>query len=475
MGNGARPIRIGIIGLGFSGTMVLRHLAAQTTCTYDILAYDTPDMMAKGRAYSTHEPQHFLNVPASNMSAYPDACADFVEWMERCPEKWRRLHPDFTQAHFRPDDFAPRMVYAAYLQDILDGALSLASANGHHVSLIPALVSEVDEQLNITNSDGQIETVDYLILASGHFGQRGLSAGRQQEENGTFLENPWQPEAAQSFWDHFENQRWNAASHIVIMGTGLSCIDMLHSLKNRHFPGRITAVSRNGILPHPHKSGLPCLSASENMENFPKTAQGLHQKILLDIEKAEMQGINWRAFIDSLRPVTNLFWQKLPTAEKSAFIEQHLSWWSSLRHRMSTTSFDMVAKAREDGSLSILAARINSIEPDNNGYRLSLSTAYSHGTQDLHADAVINTCGFSYQLKDDGESLPGHLLAQKLIKASTLGIGLQAGSDGKIGERIYALGPLLFGELLETTAVPELRVQAATLAKSIGRACAALK
>ena len=59
------------------------------------------------------------------------------------------------------------------------------------------------------------------------------------------------------------------------------------------------------------------------------------------------------------------------------------------------------------------------------------------------------------------------LINDGLIKASTTGFGLDADIDGRVGDQIYTLGALAFGERLETTAVPEIRQQAERIAELI--------
>src|SRR5262249_8054077 len=59
-----------------------------------------------------------------------------------------------------------------------------------------------------------------------------------------------------------------------------------------------------------------------------------------------------------------------------------------------------------------------------------------------------------------------------LARTDPFGLGLDANalgrvrrSDGTVAGNIYALGPLLRGVRYETTAIPEIRAQAAALAK----------
>jgi uncharacterized NAD(P)/FAD-binding protein YdhS len=64
------------------------------------------------------------------------------------------------------------------------------------------------------------------------------------------------------------------------------------------------------------------------------------------------------------------------------------------------------------------------------------------------------------------------LLDAGLAAPGPLGLGLATDPDGRCSEGVYALGALRRGELWETTAVPEIRVQADAIAATIATGAA---
>jgi uncharacterized NAD(P)/FAD-binding protein YdhS len=87
---------------------------------------------------------------------------------------------------------------------------------------------------------------------------------------------------------------------------------------------------------------------------------------------------------------------------------------------------------------------------------------------------VINCTGPSKDIRFGSSPLLGALVARGVARPDPLGLGLEvdergmlAGGDGKNRRRIFALGPVLKGQLWETTAVRELRQQAADIARSV--------
>src|ERR1700761_7799550 len=80
MGPGlGRPLRVVIVGGGFSGTLVAVHLLRQS----DGVEVDIVDgrLPGRGLAYSTSCDAHLLNVPAIRMSAFGSEPLHFLEWL----------------------------------------------------------------------------------------------------------------------------------------------------------------------------------------------------------------------------------------------------------------------------------------------------------------------------------------------------------------------------------------------------------
>jgi uncharacterized NAD(P)/FAD-binding protein YdhS len=84
---------------------------------------------------------------------------------------------------------------------------------------------------------------------------------------------------------------------------------------------------------------------------------------------------------------------------------------------------------------------------------------------------VINCTGPNLDLKREQDRLLSQLRADGWIKPDPLGLGLSTGPDGavldasgRISGRFFTLGPLRRGDLWETTAAPEIGLQAERLA-----------
>lgn len=127
-----------------------------------------------------------------------------------------------------------------------------------------------------------------------------------------------------------------------------------------------------------------------------------------------------------------------------------------MRHRMAPQLHAMVENACGT-RYHVTCADIVSIE-DN-------IVTCSDGTS-LRASLIFDCRGPRYRPERDG--LLASLMHDGIISSHSTGMGLKAyDSTCRVSSptfpAIYAIGPLLLGEHLETTAVPELRVQVQSL------------
>ena len=82
-----RERRIGIVGAGFTGTLLAVHLMRLAERPTHLFLMERRGDFGRGVAYSTGNDAHLLNVRVFNMSAYPDDPKHFLRWL------WARDDP----------------------------------------------------------------------------------------------------------------------------------------------------------------------------------------------------------------------------------------------------------------------------------------------------------------------------------------------------------------------------------------------
>jgi uncharacterized NAD(P)/FAD-binding protein YdhS len=106
--------------------------------------------------------------------------------------------------------------------------------------------------------------------------------------------------------------------------------------------------------------------------------------------------------------------------------------------------------------------------------RLQILVDTGADTRLLDADRLINGTGSAPDVTASASPLLRDLFSTGLARPDPLRLGIDAAPDGRVLSRagapsdvLFALGPPLRGLWYETTAIPEIRDQAAALARQI--------
>ncbi len=451
-------MRIAIIGFGFSGLMATANLVRVATgpLTLYIIA---SDLSGKGLAYGTINPEHLLNVRAGNMSAFADNPAHFVRWLQSDAGKYAAAAHTLTTT-LGANDFAPRMLYGEYLSAIWQQTQELAAEKEIDIKLVVATASRImsGKPLSVLTERGDAIAVDQVVLATGNESRPAL----RELDAGFVIQNPWSASVL--------DKAVKSEGPVVLLGTGLTSVDMMLSLKKAAYGGPIIAISRRGLLPQPHIEAVVEYVWDKDALLAHTSLASLMRRVARAIAEHQAKGGDWRAVIDGLRPYTQRLWQKLSTHEQQRFFARLLPYWNVHRHRMAPQIVQKLTDEIADGHLRVLSSR--KFEAAMEDGRAKLTVTNGHGVpQVIYPSAIINCIGPELRLQQTAHNLLKQLLADKLAEIPPCGIGLAADPHYRVfGEAypaLYATGSLMTGQFLESTAVPELRVQAAAIAKSI--------
>jgi uncharacterized NAD(P)/FAD-binding protein YdhS len=297
-----------------------------------------------------------------------------------------------------------------------------------------------------------------VALAVGHFPPEGDAPG--------YLANPWGPAALAGL---------DPAAPVLLVGSGLTMIDVAISLLDRKHRGPIQAISRRGLLPRTHAATAPeprFLPASM----APLGVLGLLVRIRQQVRRAAAEGRDWRAVMDSLRPDTRDLWRGLSVAEKQRFLRHVRPWWDVHRHRMAPGVAARIEAAKASGQLTLRRARLGRLKPVRGGIEAELLPVGGAAPVLCSVDRVINCSGPLSDIVQISTPLVRGLLDQGTARPDPLGLGLDVTDDGaaidrggRVSGRLFAVGPITRGAFWESTAVADIRIQCEALAKHILR------
>lgn len=429
---------VAIVGGGFSGTILAAQLARRGV---DNLLIDGSGRAGKGVAYSTTEPAHLLNVRAEGMSAWSGEPAHFAD----C----------FQSEGGGARGFAQRRLFGRYLAGILDDAVATGHTELAHAS---AAAAKFDDGCWRIELDGgsQVEA-DALALAVGN--QEPESLGPFAKAGKRYIANPWAGDARAAVGRLAES-----GGAALLVGTGLTMVDIVLSLDAAGHSGRILALSRRGQIPRAHADFEP---APVDEAEVPHGRVGTMWRWL----RRRSAEVGWRAAVDSLRPYSHALWQSLDTDQQLRFLRHARPWWDVHRHRIAPEVAATIARLVGEGRLEIRAGRIISAAERGQALQVDIRRRGAVEPRRMTFDFAFNCTGPLHVIEHTRDPLLRSLLDAGMARPDQLNVGLEVDGQSRVagGERLWALGPLTKGRYWEIIAVPDIREQAAAIADDIER------
>lgn len=316
-------------------------------------------------------------------------------------------------------DFVPRRRYGDYLESLLTKAQGIMDVNLLRQDVVKSVQDRDGYALSLASGD--TAHYDFVVLASGNV--RPLGCKTQGNVPGYFAD-PWS----------LDEKFLQSAQHIALIGAGLTAVDALLSLNDMNYQGKVSIISRRTLLPAVHSA--PAAWHHTNKAPANASPLGLLREIRQEAKAAAAQNIAWQAVIDSRRNIINALWSGFSKSQRAQFMRHLYTFWGVHRHRMAPEVANIVASYKDQSRLDFIKSRVAMIETSP---RQNLRLHFNDGS-DKDFDAAINCMGYRYD---------------------------EPGRDYEVSAR---LGPAQFGDMFETTAIPEIRAQSFDLAKKIANA-----
>jgi uncharacterized NAD(P)/FAD-binding protein YdhS len=456
-------VDVAIVGGGFSGLVALVHLCrARPSGTFAVI--ECHPLQFPGTAYGGCDSGHLLNVPAGRMGPITEDPTSFHRWLETQ-----------TPGKFRADAFVPRALFGAYLTEFVADEVA---RSGAHVSFVRAAVIDMHDAQSHVNltldcacgaadvpARPQPMVARCVVIAPGLPASPAPWAAHAQDvPAAALIPDPWKAGALLGIPPNAE---------IMLLGSGLTAVDITEGLRRLGHRGIIRMVSRNGRLPLPHADhGEPPMLATR--EQF----AGSPAKVLSVLRSAARQrmaaGLGWQGAIDAIRPHIPAIWKSWSTAERRHFLRRARALWEIHRHRVPCSVLADITAQCAAGTLLIERGELVAMHPATSG-TVAASVRSADGATHVHTVVrVINCTGPSMNLRDTHHSLLASVQRTGLACTDDLGLGLRSddesrmiSANGVANPRIVIAGALRRGDLWEATAVPDLRVHAARAAATL--------
>lgn len=463
---------VAVIGGGFGGLMTLARLVQHAPkCQYAV--FERRPRVGPGIAYGACDAEHLLNVPAARMGAFAERPTGFLEWLgQEFPGK------------FGADDFVPRALFGRYLLTVVRSTLEASSSCAAFVQDAVVHIEPLGKKFELLLASGRTVLARGVVLAPGL--PQARAPWRAVDEGVArrlLVQDPWELAGQGDLAGRSNGAAVAGAGlggvavddEVVLVGSGLTAIDMVMGLRRRGHRGRITLVSRQGRFPLPHAAshGTPVVYDVKELSSGVVPA---FRAIRAAAKRLAREEHDWHAAIDGVRPHVTAVWRAWSNADRAYFLKRLRPYWEIHRHRAPAHLLAAIEREQRAGTIELIAGSVHQLRAADEGHaEVVLRTA--RGTlRPIRAARLVNCAGPSMAIAETLDPLLGSMLRMGLASPDAMGLGLRTdsdgrlvGADGSVASRIRLIGALRRGDLWETTAVPELRGQAAAIAASLAQ------
>ena len=410
-----------VVGGGAAGVITAATLLQGSPSAVTVVEREA--VTGPGLAYRTTDPLHLLNNYACRMSALEHDPGHLVRWC------WSQ------GLDVEARTFLPRETYGRYLASLLDDSSLPRDAALTRVQDEVVDVVDTGSRYVATLASGASITSDAVVLALGNPPPR-IPRGFDLDER-RLVPDPWAPGLL---------DRVGETDHVLLVGTGLTTVDVAARIASSRSRARLTAVSRHGLLPLRHLVEPP--DPAPTFDDRERTLRG----VLAELRRCRDEGTSWRRLVESVKAVGNDLWHGLSLEEKERFVRHVGRYWEVSRHRMAPPMATVI-----DGLLAAGRLRVVTGSVDTASYDLVVNCT---------GPAPVSTLGWS--------ALVDRLAAKGMLRPGPLGLGLDIDAEGVVRDArgapardIYTVGAARRGVDWEVAAVPDIRRQAVRLTRHL--------
>jgi uncharacterized NAD(P)/FAD-binding protein YdhS len=444
--------RVAIVGGGYTGATVARLLVERGYRQIDeVIVFEPREQLGSGLAYDTQDPHVRLNVAAHRMPAVPGAPMAFLDWLQSSGT----LTVD-PEAITKGGIFARRRDFGRFMHQQMSSFLKAGSIQ--HCRETVSGISRQNDQWHLKGSRGTTVTADVLVLATGHPSvsvPEALSnldvhmASRVKDASGS-----------SAFKDVGRDDR------ILVIGCGLTALDALVRLDAQGHCGKISLLSRSGLMPRPHALGSFTPYGNFEDESL-TTARRVLAKVRATLLEAQEQGIPWQFTFDALRQQAQAIWRRLSQNERRKLLRLR-RWYDVHRYRVPPQVSDLLRSEIAKGRIETLRGRFVGLHGISDGINVTIADGIKISRQAY--DHIILATGPQFRDYATHQKFMLDLAQSGFIQSDPLGLGLicdLAGRamcvDGTPNTKLYVAGPPARSAFGELTGVPEIAAQAAHL------------
>jgi uncharacterized NAD(P)/FAD-binding protein YdhS len=423
--------------------------------------------LGRGLAYSAADADHRLNAPLEGHVIDLDRPGELWEWVEGAGV----LHSDDEGRSGGGHVFLRRRDFGAFLSELLrrEALHARPGCSMEHVRDLAVAVARPDAAYRVITSGGSQIEADFLVLATGD----PVPSLRppflpEHAAHPEIIANPLQPGCLEAI---------PADARVVVVGSGLTALDVVSTLLRREHRAELLVVSRRGLRPRPHAPHILGAAAPRGhrppvvfdppipvfLREEPLRIRAWAKAVRREMRRCSAAGLAWQDSFEALRDAVFMLWPQLPIEEKHRFLRRLRVYYDVHRFRCPPMTDADVRQAESIGRVHFAAATLLAVHPRAAGGGIQVDMVDSPASEPIvrQFELVVNCTGLDPGTAWRSNTFLNALADRGWLRLDPTGIGLHVGSHcealdaaGNLQPTLRVIGPPTAGVFGDPLGVP---------------------
>lgn len=434
-----------IIGDGFAAAVLVIHLLRRGISSSAITVVGS-GVLGKGNAYGCNSSFFRLNVREDLPIIFADDPLHF--------SRWAKTYINDPEARTNAGYFYRRQDFGRYVAELVACESKSGQIEQIKARVLGLISSENSWSLELDGCSSI--SAKRVIIATGNpppVWPCSLINFKPNLSTASLIENPWTGHGL----DGIQTQE-----SIILLGGGLTALDVINALVERKHLGMIYVVSPRPVLPP--------AQANWQRKVQPQWPQNLSPAKLIRfmrnyLPSASTGSPEWQSAWEELRPNINMIWQQLSPNQKRVLYKR-LGWlWNLYRFRASPQTIAAYEKLRSKNQIQFVLGRAKEIKHSESKVKVLLGNGI-----EIEGDRAINCTGTA------SDPLLNRLVGDQLAIRDPLGQSIAVDENFRVlalsskrWNGLWMIGPGTMGSLGDVIAASAIAKQAEQLAIQISK------
>lgn len=435
-----------IVGGGFSGAAMAVQLARRSTSPLAIRIVEPRETVGPGVAYSTQDPDHRLNGSVATHLIDPRDPDALQRWCNA--RQIAARDPEARAANGQT--YLRRADFGAFLAETVRAHARMP--NGTTIRHLRDRALGIDEQADGFIVQTAADTALFarlVVVATGNGGARLPPPFAALRSHRTLIADPADLPRVRAI---------APSARVLLVGSGLTGLDIVSTLLRNGHRGGITVVSRHGLRPRAQRppgaettgarvqaridGDVPAFAADA------VTSLALSRALRRRIREHEASGGDWYEPFDALRDVVWKVWPRLGVQQKKRFLRWLRPWYDVHRFRAPPQNEAIARDAEARGAIRFVRVRLDGAQASETVLRVAWID-HDSGSRVIETfDAVVNCTGLDPACGAAESPFLAALLRNGLLQRDATGVGFAVdaqcrpiGTNGLAHPRLRVVGP----------------------------------